>query len=171
MVCFILTVYLADEGHGSIWSNFIQSQSRSAVADYNVCWEKAKTRTIFDMVIESNDSLDCVRNPTLLSQPHCFVQFQGNCFGLPLDKLTYSYSYLSSQGHMLVLCYLAGAQWWNWSKMNCWWRAKYYFLFKNTLIHFSVQSQICPLCLHIFCNYFLCFFCVFTLPVIQTKMN
>lgn len=109
---------------------------------------------------------------TVLETPLCcFVQFQGNCFGLPLDKLTYSYSYLSSQGHMLVLCYLAGAQWWNWSKMNCWWRAKYYFLFKNTLIHFSVQSQICPLCLHIFCNYFLCFFCVFTLPVIQTKMN
>lgn len=67
---------------------------------------------------------------TVLETPLCcFVQFQGNCFGLPLDKLTYSYSYLSSQGHMLVLCYLASAQWWNQSKMNCWWRAKYYFLF------------------------------------------
>lgn len=92
---------------------------------------------------------------TVLETPLCcFVQFQGtgNCFGLPLDKLTYSYSYLSSQGHMLVLCYLASAQWWNQSKMNCWWRAKYYFLFFfKIFIHVSIQSQICPLCLHTFC--------------------
>lgn len=134
VVCFILTVHLADK------SGLILFKAKVDLQWLIIMFVERKQRQALFLIW----SLNQMTPWTVLETPLCcFVQFQGtgNCFGLPLDKLTYSYSYLSSQGHMLVLCYLASAQWWNQSKMNCWWRAKYYFLFFKYLFTFQYSHR------------------------------